>query len=147
MAKLGVPGSENTVGAAHVADALPTEGLGAILPAWLSSMCTWRWPGPREPAGPVQLAQGHQQLRKQWAVGPAVAGSRTKAWALPHIEAPSFMVCQDRRRRKPSSGGRDVLQRPFPGELRPPVPTGEHTEATAAQGQSLPARKQGREGP
>lgn len=37
-----------------MAEALPkaTEGLRTILPDWLSSMCTWRWPGPREPAGP-----------------------------------------------------------------------------------------------
>lgn len=73
-----------------------SEGLRPILPAWLSSMCTRRWPGPREPDGPIQLAQGHQQLGKQWAVGPAVARARTKAWALPRIEAPSFMACQGR---------------------------------------------------
>lgn len=92
-----------------------SEGLRPILPAWLSATCTWRWPGPREPDGPIQLAQGHQQLGKQWAVGPAVAGARTKAWALPRVEAPSFMACQGRGRRslrrevgmfcKDSSGG------------------------------------------
>ena len=107
-----------------------------ILPAWPSSIGTWRWPGPREAAGPVQLAQGHQWLRKQWAVGPAEAGSRTKARVLPRIEAPSFMVCQDGRRRKPSSGGRDVLQRLFPGELQLPLPSGEHALGTAAPGQA-----------
>lgn len=47
-----------------MAEALPkaAKGRRTVLLDWLSSMCIWRWPGPREPTGPVQLVQGHQQL-------------------------------------------------------------------------------------
>ena len=50
-------------------------------------------------------------------MGPAVAWARTKAWALPHIEAPSFMVCQGRRWRKPSSGGQACFAKTVPRRI------------------------------
>lgn len=94
------PGGSQTlrIPMGHLGPSKATMGPRTLLPAWLSSRCTRRWPSPGEPVGPVQLAQGHQQLGKQWAVGPAVARAGTKAWALPLIEGPSFMVCQGKGR-------------------------------------------------